>query len=112
MGGEYKYGQEGKKIIFQDSDKRHADLRIRLRHDGLTQIQFFQAMITGYIENDPRIIDFVTSVKLELAKQGKKRINKTRDLIKQGEELKKLFNLEEEETRELFDMIAEEFPDL
>ncbi len=112
MAGEYKYGQEGKKIIFQDSDKRHADLRIRLRHDGLTQIQFFQAMITGYIENDPRIIDFVTSVKLELARQGKKRINKTRDLIKQGEELKKLFNLEEEETKELFDMIAEDFPDL
>ena len=83
-----------------------------MRHDGLTQIQFFQAMITGYIENDPRIIDFVTSVKLELARQGKKRINKTRDLIKQGEELKKLFNLEEEETKELFDMIAEEFPDL
>jgi|APSaa5957512535_1039671.scaffolds.fasta_scaffold380269_1 hypothetical protein len=112
MGNEYKYGQEGKKIVFQDSDKRHADLRIRLRHDGLTQIQFFQAIVTGYIENDTRIIDFVTSVKLELARQGKKRINKTRDLIKQGEELKKLFNLEEEETNELFDMIAEEFPDL
>ena len=50
MAEEYKYGQEGKKIVFQDSDKRHADLRIRLRHDGLTQIQFFQAMITGYLE--------------------------------------------------------------
>ena len=62
MQDEYKYGQEGKRIVFQDSDKRHADLRVRLRHDGLTQIQFFQAMITGYLNSDERIIDYVTDV--------------------------------------------------
>lgn len=29
-----------KKIIFEDTDKRHADLKIRLHYDGLTQRDF------------------------------------------------------------------------
>ena len=108
----YKYGQEGKKIVFQDSDKRHADLRIRLRHDGLTQIQFFQAMMTGYLDKDERVIDYITDVKLQLSKQGKGRIKKTRDLIESGEDIKGLFRLDEKETKDLFDIIAREMPDL
>tara|TARA_A100001015_G_scaffold319119_1_gene441060 strand:- start:1353 stop:1694 length:342 start_codon:yes stop_codon:yes gene_type:complete len=108
----YKYGQEGKKIVFQDSDKRHADLRVRLRHDGLTQIQFFQAMMTGYLENDSRIIDYITDVKLDLSRQGKGRIKKTRDLIESGDDIRGLFNLDEKETEDLFDIIAREMPDL
>ena len=110
MQDKYRYGQEGKKIVFQDSDKRHADLRIRLRHDGLTQVQFFQAMMTGYLENDERIIDYITDVKLQLSKQGKGRIKKTRDLLRSGEDIRGLFNLDEKETEDLFDIIAKELP--
>ena len=112
MEDKYKYGQEGKKIVFQDLDKRHADLKIRLRHDGLTQIQFFQSIMTGYIENDPRLIDFITDVKLNLARQGKTRISKTRSLIEEGEQVKRLFLFDDSEQEEIFDMIAKEFPDL
>ena len=112
MSGEYKYGQEEKKIVFQDSDKRHADLRIRLRHDGLTQIQFFKAMITGYVNRDERIIDFITEFKYQVSKQGKSRIRKTRDLLSDGKEISDIFNLDEKETEEIFDIIAKELPDL
>ena len=108
----YRYGQEGKKIVFQDSDKRHADLRIRLRHDGLTQIEFFRALMTGYLQKDHRIIDYITDLKTSLSKQGKARISRTKTMIEQGEKIKKIFNLDKKETEELFDMIAEEFPDL
>lgn len=112
MGDKYKYGKEGKRIVFQDLDKRHADLRIRLRHDGLTQVQFFQSLITGYIENDPRMVDFIADLKLRLAKQGKSKIQVTRNLIEEGEQLKRLFMFDEEEQEEIFDIIAKEFPDL
>ena len=108
----YKYGQEGKKIVFQDLDKRHADLRIRLRHDGLTQTQFFQAMVTGYLERNPGIVDYITSIKFALAKQGRTKIKKTENLLRKGESTKVAFNLEEKETEELFDLIAKELPDL
>ena len=104
----YRYGKEGKTITFVDDDKRHADLRIRLRHDGITQIQFFQRMITGYLNNDERIVDFLTEYKYELARQGKRRISKTRKGIHEGEELFGVFSLSSEEKQELFDMIAEE----
>lgn len=108
----YRYGQEGKKIVFQDSDKRHADLRIRLRHDGLTQTEFFRGIITGYLQRDARVIEYITDLKLSLAKQGKTRIRKTKSLIEKGEEIKSLYNLSDEERKELFDTIAEEFLDL
>ena len=39
-----------KKIMFYDSEKRQADLRIRLRYDGMNQSHFFRAMISGYLE--------------------------------------------------------------
>ena len=51
-----EYGKNLKKVVFADTDKRHADLKIRLRYDGLTQLQFFQSIVTGYIEKDPRIV--------------------------------------------------------
>ena len=107
-GKKYKYGKEGKTIAFVDDDKRHADLRIRLRHDGLTQAQFFQNIITGYLNNDERIIEYITEIKFELAKQGKKKIVKTKNFIRQGEEIMKSFSFSSEEKEELFDMIAEE----
>tara|TARA_B100000214_G_scaffold375569_1_gene362753 strand:+ start:5264 stop:5605 length:342 start_codon:yes stop_codon:yes gene_type:complete len=104
----YSYGMEGKAIVFVDDDKRHADLRIRLRHDGLTQTEFFQSMITGYLNNDERIIEYITSVKYELAKQGKRRIMKSKKMLDKGKELLKDYSFSDEERDELFDMIAEE----
>ena len=49
---EIKYGREGKKIVFYDSDKRHAELKVRLKHDSLTQAEFFRTLITGYLDKD------------------------------------------------------------
>ncbi len=106
-----EYGKDEKKIVFADTDKRHADLKIRLRYDGITQVQFFQALITGYIDKDPRVMEYIQSVKAELAKHGKKRIKKSYSLYQDGEESKKLFKLTEEETEELFDIIAQELYD-
>ena len=48
-----------KKIVFDDTDIRHAQLRIRLQHDGMSQAEFFRAMITGYIEKDKSIMNYI-----------------------------------------------------
>ena len=82
-----------------------------MRYDGLTQVQFFQAIITGYLDKDPGIIEYIKAVKEKLAKQGKRKISKSHSLYQQGEESKKLFKLSEEETEELFDIIAQELYD-
>mgnify|MGYP001430727973 CR=1 FL=1 len=105
------YGKDEKKIVFADTDKRHADLRIRLRYDGITQVQFFQSIITGYLNKDSRIVEYIRSVKEKLAKQGKRKISKSHSLYEQGEYNKRLFKLSEEETEEIFDIIAQELYD-
>ena len=41
-----------KKVIFSDTHIRHAQLRIRLDHDGFTQSEFFRCIVSGYLEKD------------------------------------------------------------
>ncbi len=54
-----EYGDNTKKIVFYDTDKRHADLRIRLQYDEMSQNEFFRALITGYIKKDSRITSYI-----------------------------------------------------
>ena len=55
-----------KKIIFEDTDKRHADLKIRLHYDQLKQGEFFRLMLTGYIEKDERVMSYIEEYKGEI----------------------------------------------
>ena len=107
-----EYGKNLKKVVFADTDKRHADLKIRLRYDGLAQLQFFQSIVKGYIEKDPRIVEFFLDVKRNLARQGKAKIDKCHSIYERGKFNKALFKLTDEESDEIFDLIAEEFSDI
>ena len=106
------YGTMQKKIVFEDSDKRYADLKLKLRYDGLTQKQFFQALLSGYLSDDARIVEYVRDLKYEVAKQGKTKISKSYSLLQKAQNLKENFNLNEKQTKDIFDIIAQEFPDL
>jgi hypothetical protein len=106
------YGENEKKIVFADTDDRHAKLLIRLRHDGLTQKQFFQYLISCYINKDIRMVDMIDSYKYELAKQGKKKIKETRKLIDDGIENEKSYILSEKDKDDIFDMLETEIGDL
>ena len=52
-----------KKVIFDDTDTRHARLKIRLEYDGLSQAEFFRSFITGYLEKDKLIMEYVDKYK-------------------------------------------------
>ena len=52
-----------KKVIFYDTDKRFADLKIRLQHDGISQAQFFRGLVTGYLMQDGDILSYVNKLK-------------------------------------------------
>ena len=60
-----------KKVIFDDTDTRHARLKIRLEYDGLSQAEFFRSFITGYLEKDKSIMDFIQRYKLRIKKSAK-----------------------------------------
>ena len=59
-----------KRIVFTDTTKRQADFRIRLGYDGMTQSEFFRAMISGYLEQDRDLLDYLEKYKRE--KKGKR----------------------------------------
>jgi hypothetical protein len=39
------YGDYEKRIVFTETDKTHAELKIKLHYEGLRQAQFFRMMI-------------------------------------------------------------------
>ena len=102
-----------KKVVFYDTDKRHADLKIRLHYDGLTQAGFFRAMISGYLDKDPAMIDFIQRLKETNNVQSVKKRSTTDELLQSGDEVKNKFSLlKEDEVENIFDIIEKEFPDL
>ena len=58
-----RYGSDHKKINFVIEVKKHVDLRIRLRHDDLSQVRFFKAMVDGYLENNELILEYINGYK-------------------------------------------------
>ena len=104
------YGKKRKKIVFYDTDERYADLKIRLAHDKLSQAQFFRSIVTGYIEQDEDILNFIDKHKRRT--QTKKSINENRKLITKGKQLISDLNLDETEKNNIFDLIENENPDL
>tara|TARA_R110002020_G_scaffold37239_17_gene112588 strand:+ start:25332 stop:25667 length:336 start_codon:yes stop_codon:yes gene_type:complete len=109
---EINYGKQEKRVIFHDSDHRHAKLKIKLKHDGLSQAQFFRAIVTGYLTEDERILDFVDEYKKENNVQSKDKIKKSRKLIDEGKQNIKNFTFEENEIENIFDLIEKEYPEL
>ena len=70
--------KERKKRMFYDTEKRQADLRVRLKFDGLNQAQFFRAFITGYLEKDERIIDYIGDYKKKCGVHNEKKRSETK----------------------------------
>ena len=61
-----------KKIQFTDTDIRHAQLKIRLERENITQADFFRACVSGMSDNDKDLMKFIRRYKEE-QKIGRKR---------------------------------------
>jgi len=109
---EIDYGNLKKVIQFKETDKRHADLRIRLHYDGFYQGEFFRDIVTGYLRGDKNLIAYVEKIKEEKKKYNKGRLLKGKSVRKKSREVEKQFALREEELESIFDIIEQEFPDL
>ena len=105
-----KYGKNEKKILFYDTDKRHAELKIKLEYDGMRQSEFFRALVTGYLEEDEDIISFLTSYKEEHGRQSGRQQKLALAERKESAQQQKMFA--EDEIENIFSMIEKENPDL
>ena len=101
-----------KRIVFESSTHKHAQLKIRLQYDSLTQAGFFRCLIEGYLAKDKRILEFLEDHKISEGKDSK-RNNKIRNKDnKNAEDLLNKFGIKDDELENIFDLIEEEFPDL
>ena len=104
-----------KKIVFYDTDHSHAELKIRLKQDGISQSEFFRSVMTGYIKKDADVLAFVNKIKASKKvgkKVKKKEIRKSSELIKKGNETMNKLGLAETEIENIFDILEKANPDL
>ena len=97
-----------KKLMFYDSSERQTKLRIRCNFDGFTQSQFFRMMMTGYLENDELIFNYIKKCKEKYNIQGQQKRNKIDQIHKNEKDLKKKFALADTEIESIFDLIETE----
>tara|TARA_B100000131_G_scaffold292269_1_gene306592 strand:+ start:46894 stop:47235 length:342 start_codon:yes stop_codon:yes gene_type:complete len=106
------YGNDVKRIVFNVTDHEHAKLIVRLRHNSLTQSEFFRAVISGVNDNDENILNFINTCVAEKQSLNKSRLKKNNTLISKGKKLSENFGFEDDEIEDIFDLIAQEHPDL
>ena len=86
----------------------YSKFKIRLFHDELKIFEFFGKLVRLYVEQDPDMIKIVDKIKTQIASR-KRRINKAK---KAGRESLRKFGIDKEEIENIFDVLAQEFPDL
>jgi hypothetical protein len=101
-----------KRIVFEDSEKRHADLKVRLNYDGLTQTDFFRGIITGYLERDNGIMELITRLQENKNIHSKTKRKKSKKLREQGDQLMQKLGIGEEEVEDIYDLLERENPEL
>ena len=104
--------EDYKQLCFTCTDKSHADLKIRLAHDGLSQGALFRVLMHGYVQQDENVMKFVDNFKEKYGVQKEKYIKKSKQLRRKGLQVTKDFALKPEELENIFDLIAQEHPDL
>ena len=109
MTTDIDYGNLTKRIVFTENDHRHAQLVLKLKYLRITQSGFFRHIITGLINDDPRILEYTN----EISFKSKARKTKSKKLRTEGKNNVHALGLNDEQLiDDIFDIIAEEHPDL
>ena len=106
------YGHGLKRILFEETDHQHAKLIIRLRHNSISQSDFFRAIVNGFINGDERICSFIEDHAADQKLLNSARIAKSRSLQKIGRQNLRDFALSEEDVENIYDIIENEMPEL
>lgn len=101
-----------KKVVFSDTDIRHAKLKVRLQYDGISQAEFFRSFITGYLEKDKSIMEYIQRYKETNKKMSKRNLKYASKDNEHAEDLLSKFGIGEEDLENIFDIIAKSNPEL
>tara|TARA_R100001594_G_scaffold92194_1_gene126504 strand:+ start:56 stop:388 length:333 start_codon:yes stop_codon:yes gene_type:complete len=108
----YKFRKAEKQVCFEDFDKKHADLKIRLHYDGLRQNEFFRLMMRKYINKDVNMMNIIDEYKEQKGNQSVLNRKKSKRLIEKGRDLQDAFALNPDDVESIFDLLEKEYPEL
>ena len=101
-----------KQVCFEDFDKNHPDLKIRLHYDGMRQNEFFRLMMRKYIDKDINMMKIIDEYKEQKGDQGVSSRKKSKKLIDDAREIESKFALNSDEKESIFDLLEKEYPEL
>jgi len=106
--------KKDKQILFLETEKRHADLKIKLKHYGITQSDFIRSCISGLINDDEQFLQFFFKVLEEKSyRKSAKNRKKNEEMITKGlNTVEEDFVLKDSEIENIFDIIEKDHPDL
>ena len=96
------------KIVVSCLEKESADLKIRLKYDGISQSLFFRSIMKLYVNNDVEVLSIVRRIKEENKIMAKQKIKKSILEIEKGEQLLTDLGITETELSDLFDIMESE----
>ena len=93
-------------FVFKCHEKQSADLKIRLRFDGLQQTEFFCSLLEYYLDREPLMIEIVDKIKEK--KMSHKKMKKSKFDTTKGKTLLADLGISDQEKNYIFDMIESE----
>tara|TARA_R100001510_G_C7632726_1_gene191331 strand:- start:677 stop:1003 length:327 start_codon:yes stop_codon:yes gene_type:complete len=103
---------KAKRIVFESSTHKHAQLKVRLQYDSMTQAEFFRCLIDGYLNKDERILGYLQDYRISKGKDSKRNAKYRKKDLEKADDLLNKFGIKDDELENIFDLIEEEFPDL
>ena len=103
---------KSKKIIFTVSERQKEDFKVRLQYDGLTQANFFRAVMSGYLDKNEDMMNFLNTFKEDNGIHNKQQRKKVVKGVQESKQTKNLFALDDDEVENIFDILESEHPEL
>jgi hydroxylamine reductase (hybrid-cluster protein) len=103
---------KNKKIIFTVSERQKEDFKIRLQYDGLTQANFFRAVMSGYLDKETNLMNFLNTFKESSGVHNKQQRKNVLKGVEDAKQTKNLFALDDDEVENIFDILESEHPEL
>ena len=102
------------KLTVDVGQKKKADMRIKLHYHGLTMGTFIRGVIDAYVGDDEKFFEWFGQFRAQHSKYSgsKTSLNKIEKEEKEAGEKMSAFGFAEKELDDIFDIIAEEHPEL
>jgi hypothetical protein len=108
-----KWDEPAEKIYANLPQSHKVDLKIKLHHHGLTQAGFLRGVIKAFLQEEEQFMNWFDAWKLRNSRiKSSQRHAKSDKLKEAGQGLAAKFGINEGEIEDIFDVIAEEHPEL